>query len=78
MTRTGLITFLSLLITAGAWATHNRAGEITYVRIGDYTYEGTITTYTVPDSPADRPELPLDWGDGHIDTLVRTLSLIHI
>ncbi len=44
-------------------ATHNRAGEITYVQISDLTFEITITTFTYTLSLADRPELTVDWGD---------------
>lgn len=67
-----LIALVFLLFCGQAFATHNRAGEITYRHLGGLTYEATITTYTVPDSPADRPALDLDWGDGTIDTLFRT------
>jgi gliding motility-associated-like protein len=64
---------LSLLLSAfGAWATHNRAGEITYEHLGGLTFRATITTYSVPDSPADRPWLELNWGDGTIDTVYRS------
>ena len=52
-------------------ATHNRAGEITFRHLGGFQYEATITTYTKSDSPADRPELPINWGDGSSDTLPR-------
>ena len=44
-------------------ATHNRAGEITYVQISDLTYEFTITTFTYTLSYADRPQLTVEWGD---------------
>ena len=71
MLKTKLIILFLLLVAGQAWATHNRAGEITYRHLSGLQYEATITTYTVPDSPADRPELPLDWGDGDIDTLFR-------
>jgi gliding motility-associated-like protein len=55
------------------WATHNRGGEITYVRIGGNTYEFTITTCTDvgPQAQADRNELYINYGDGTIDTLPR-------
>ncbi len=46
-----------------AEATHNRAGEITYVQLSALTYEFTITTYTYTLSYADRPQLPIEWGD---------------
>jgi hypothetical protein len=44
-------------------ATHNRAGEITYVQLSDLTYEITITTFTYTLSFADRPTLNVEWGD---------------
>jgi gliding motility-associated-like protein len=44
-------------------ATHNRAGEITYVQISDLTYRITLTTFTYTLSYADRPQLTVDWGD---------------
>ncbi|MFN2424587.1 MAG: gliding motility-associated C-terminal domain-containing protein [Cryomorphaceae bacterium] len=47
-----------------AQATHNRAGEITYRHVGGLTYEITIKTYTKDSAPADRPWLPIFWGDG--------------
>jgi gliding motility-associated-like protein len=63
---------LLLLVAQVALATHNRAGEITYEHLGGLTFRATITTYTVPDSPADRPWLPLSWGDGTLDTVYRS------
>ena len=54
-----------LLSGMEAWATHNRAGEITYVQIGELTIRAIITTYTKTSSiPADRDTLQLFWGDG--------------
>ncbi len=44
-------------------ATHNRAGEITYVQLSDLTYQITITTFTYTLSYADRPQLEVNWGD---------------
>ncbi len=44
-------------------ATHNRAGEITYVQLSDLTYEITITTFTYTLSFADRNQLDVEWGD---------------
>ncbi len=44
-------------------ATHNRAGEITYVQLSDLTYEITITTFTYTLSFADRDKLDVEWGD---------------
>jgi len=52
-------------------ATHNRAGEITYVQISDLTYEITITTFTYTLSLADRDNLDVDWGDNTVSTAPR-------
>src|SRR4051812_3752541 len=60
-----------LLFCFAASATHNRAGEITYRHLGGYQYEATVITYTKADSPADRPDLPLNWGDNTVDTIPR-------
>ena len=46
-----------------AGATHNRAGEITYVQLSDLSFEITITTFTYTLSYADRPQLDVEWGD---------------
>lgn len=46
-----------------ASATHNRAGEITYVQLSDLSFEITITTFTYTLSYADRPQLEVEWGD---------------
>ncbi|MCF8295312.1 MAG: gliding motility-associated C-terminal domain-containing protein [Bacteroidales bacterium] len=69
-----IITFLVLLcsISTGLFATHNRAGEITYVQIDLYTIELTITTYTYSLSLADRDELEVSWGDSTVSTATRT------
>ena len=55
-----------------SFATHNRAGEITYTHIAGLTYEVSITTYTKESSLADRPVLYLFWGDSNeLDSLDR-------
>jgi gliding motility-associated-like protein len=56
-------------------ATHNRAGEITYVQLSDLTYEITITTYTYTLSYADRPTLDVEWGDNTTATATRISML---
>jgi gliding motility-associated-like protein len=56
-------------------ATHNRAGEITYVQLSELTYEITISTYTYTLSFADRPTLDVEWGDNTISTAAR-LSML--
>lgn len=59
-------------------ATHNRAGEITYVQQGEFTYEITITTFTNtrPTSagwpPVDRPVLEINFGDNTSALVQRT------
>lgn len=60
--------FLSL----SSYATHNRAGEITYRWLGGNTYEVTITTYTKNSVPADRCLLTVDWGDTNTENLPRS------
>lgn len=60
-----------LLLAYPAHATHNEAGEILVCHVGGLEYEVTIITHTNPNSPADRPDFVLDWGDGFIDTIPR-------
>ncbi len=62
-----LLSFDFLILSA----THNRAGEITYVQISDLTYEITITTFTYTLSLADRQQLDVDWGDNTVSTAER-------
>ena len=65
--------YILLITTLQIFATHNRAGEITYRHISGTTYEVTITTYTKigPNVYADRDELEIQWGDGQSDILPR-------
>jgi gliding motility-associated-like protein len=56
-------------------ATHNRAGEITYVQLSDLTYRITITTFTYTLSFADRPQLDVEWGDNSTSTAQRISML---
>ncbi|MBW6489633.1 MAG: gliding motility-associated C-terminal domain-containing protein [Lentimicrobium sp.] len=67
-----LIISMILLFSIQAYATHQRAGEITYRHISGLTYEVTITTYTFSPSAADRCELTINWGDGQSSVLLRT------
>ena len=53
-------------------ATHNRAGEISYKQIGINKFEITLTTYTRIETEADRPFLTISWGDGAVDSLLRS------
>ena len=63
-----LFAFSFWLIYSQVFATHNRAGEITYTQIGasPFTLEFTLTTYTNvgPQIQADRCQLTLFFGDG--------------
>lgn len=59
-------------ITHDASATHNRAGEITYIQTGPLSIRATITTYTKASSrQADRDSLNICWGDGNCETVLR-------
>ena len=58
-----ILMLLMLLVSVRAGATHNRAGEITYVQLSALTFEITITTFTYTPSLADRPTLEVSWGD---------------
>ena len=68
---------LIFLITAtGLYATHNRAGEITFEQIGDLTIRMTITTYTKTSSTsADRDSLEIFWGDDTSEFVARSNGL---
>ncbi|MBL4670533.1 MAG: hypothetical protein JKY30_14910, partial [Flavobacteriales bacterium] len=71
------VLILFLLVSANIFATHNRAGEITYAHISGLTYGITVTTYTKADSPADRPNLEIFWGDGtSLDSIPRVSELL--
>jgi gliding motility-associated-like protein len=61
-----LLSIIILIIgLSNSFATHNRAGEITYKWISGYTYKITITTYTNTfNTNADRCELTVYFGDG--------------
>lgn len=61
----------AFLLPFAAFATHNRGGEITYKHLFGNTFEFTITTCTKSSSPANRPELEISYGDGHVDTVPR-------
>ena len=65
------IFLLSCLITVNVFATHMRAGEITYRWISGLKYEITIVTYTYTPSLADRPSYDISCGDGTILTIPR-------
>lgn len=72
MKRIGFLILFSIIMIQ-VFATHNRAGEITYRQISDLTFEITIITYTAtgPGWTADRPELEIQWGDNTTSVLPR-------
>jgi gliding motility-associated-like protein len=62
------------LFAVAAFATHNRAGEITFRQISALKYEINIVTYTKTSSGnngADRPNLTVNWGDNTTESLAR-------
>ncbi len=72
-----LVTIFSLLIlicfSVESYATHNRAGEITYEQIDELTIRATITTYTkTSSSAADRDSIEIFWGDGTNEWVLRS------
>ena len=68
-----MLLFALFLFSSKAQATHNRAGEITFVQTGPLTVKATITLYTKTSSvAADRDSVEIFWGDGSIQFLVRT------
>ncbi len=68
---------LLFLISGSVFATHNRAGEITFTHYSGLTYEITVTTYTKDSSPADRPKLEIRWGDNSpLDSIERISAVL--
>ena len=66
---------LLLVLAFPAWATHQRAAEITYEWKGGNAYEFTLTCYTYTPSPAgvQRDSLLVQWGDGSGDYVPRVV-----
>lgn len=71
-----LILSFFLITQLQLFATHNRAGEITFRHLGGYNYEVTVVTFTYTLSYADRPELEVYWGDGLSDIIPRVDTLL--
>jgi len=68
-----LLFILFSLLSFSAFATHERAGEITYICLGGLTYSITVTTYTKgQSSPADRCFLTIFFGDGDTAEVCRS------
>src|ERR1035437_6703964 len=69
-----LLIIVLLIKISNAFATHNRAGEITYQNISGRTYKIIVTTYTNTDpqtTQADRCQLVVYFGDGDSATISR-------
>ena len=69
-----LIIIILLAISRNTFATHNRAGEITYQNISGRTYKIIVTTYTNTNpatTQADRCQLVVYFGDGDSATVNR-------
>jgi gliding motility-associated-like protein len=66
-----ILILVTLASSNHSFATHNRAGEITYRQLSALTYEFTVTTFTYSLSPADRPELNVEWGDNTFSVAAR-------
>lgn len=56
-----------------ARASHFLGAEIRYFPLGGLTYSVKVDLFTDPSSPADRPEIPMDFGNGVWDTIPRVL-----
>jgi gliding motility-associated-like protein len=71
-----LIVILLFLVAANVFATHNRAGEITFTHVSGLTYEVTVVTYVKESSTAERPNLGIFWGDGtSLDSIERVSQI---
>lgn len=73
-----LILVFVLASGLSSFATHNRAGEITYRHLNGFTYEVTITTCTKTSVIADRQWLNVDWGDTPQGALLDSLERVSI
>jgi len=62
---------IALLVAPLSWATHIRGAEIQYQHVSGNMYTIIVHFYLDPTSPADRPEVVVDMGDGTHDTLPR-------
>lgn len=77
-----LIILLLSISGINVFASHYKAGEITYRLVSGLTYEVTLITYTEnqnpPEAPlADRPQVDIYWGDGS-STTVNRLSRVDL
>ncbi len=76
-----LLLFIVPLFSAPVlvFATHQRAAEITFRHLTEYTYEITITSYTFTPSPANayRDYLLVNWGD-NTSTEIRRVAMTNL
>ena len=56
-----------------ARASHFLGAEIRYFPLGGLAYSIKVDLFTDPNSSADRPEIPVDFGSGVWDTIPRVL-----
>jgi len=71
-----IYTSILFLFCLTSFATHNRAGEITYEHVEGYKYKFTILTYTYTPSLANaqRDYLLVSWGDGTLSEVERIIQ----
>ena len=68
-----LFLMVFLIVSASAFSTHNRAGEIIYEKIQGEKFKITIITFTeINNQNADRDTLELNFGDGTSAKVKRT------
>ena len=66
---------ITLLLYQSIFAIQNRAGEITYRKIGEYKYQISISIYTYTGASAGSPEIEISFGDGNSSTVARSYEL---
>lgn len=69
-----VFSFLLFFLPFFCLATHQKAAELTVEHVSGYTYRAILVTYTFTQSPVDRPEIELAWGDGSIELISRSAS----
>ncbi|MDX2002772.1 MAG: gliding motility-associated C-terminal domain-containing protein [Chitinophagales bacterium] len=67
-----LLFLLGFLASLDAFATHYRAGELTYRVLSYLSFEVTVTTYTTDiNVPPDSDTVQISWGDGTTSSAFR-------
>ena len=72
------ILILFIIVGNYVFATHNRAGEITYSHVSGLVYEITVITYVKESSTAERPKLGIYWGDGTVLDSIDRVSQVSL